>query len=153
MQKVTKLANIYQGCFDSGTREATGKSFVFLPDNAPAELREAVQKAHGDKLPNDWIYDTFADLLCKITEYDCDTIEQLEEYRHEIVDSYVDIYTHDLTLWLHEQQALDHLSQVMAEHSYSEEDGAWQVLARTQFYAIDEIMSEIVTLLETNLDK
>lgn len=151
-KQIEKTANTYLACFESNTREATGKVFYYLPNNAPQELLEAVRNAHGEKLPSDWIYETFVNLLQKVTEYTIENIDQLREYAHEIVDGSVDIYTHELTLWLHEEQALEHLSQVMASHSYSEEDGAWQVLAATQYSAIDEIMQHVIDLIENNLD-
>lgn len=148
--KIKATANNYLACFKHNTREATGEEFVFLPENAPQELRDAIRNAHGDKLPNDWTYNTFADLLQKTTEYDCDSIDQLEDYRGEIVDSYVDIYTYQLTQWLHDEQALEYLEQ--ASEGFVAEDGAWQLLARAQYLAVDEIMQHVLTLLENNID-
>lgn len=130
-----------------------GTTRVVLKDDAPQELRDAVHEAHGDKLPNDFIYSTFAGLLCRISEYDAETVDELRDngYDHEIIDGYVDIYTHDLLQWLASDiDNLEYMSRVMAERVYVEEDGAWQVLATMQYYAIEDVMQYVLSLLENN---
>lgn len=132
--------------FVSKTRD-NGTEFVYLSEEAPQTLRDAVKEAHEDVLPNDWVYGTFADLLQKISEYNCETVDEIDdEYRHEIVDGCVDIYTHDLTAWLHENQALSYLED--ACEGFVKEDGAWQLLARAQYLAIDEIMRNVIESLK-----
>lgn len=130
-----------------------GTTRVVLKDNTPKELHDAVREAHGDKLPNDFIYSTFADLLSRISEYDAETVDELRDngYDHEIIDGYVDIYTHDLLQWLASDiNNLEYMSRVMAESVYIEEDGAWQALARMQYYAIEDVMQYVLSLLENN---
>lgn len=130
-----------------------GTTRVVLKDDAPKELRDAVQEAHGDKLPNDFIFSTFAGLLNGISEYDVETVEELRNhgYDHEIIDGHVDIYTHDLLQWLASDiDNLEYMSRVMAESVFVEDDGAWQTLARMQYYAIEDIMQFVLSLLEDN---
>ena len=47
-------------------------------------------------LPNDWIFEKCRDLLLAASAY---SSEELEDARHEIVESCVDIYTVDLYEW------------------------------------------------------
>lgn len=147
MRTTTQKAEYFCEFFTSDARN-DGEPFTKLKDDAPQELRDAVRDAHGDRMPSDWVYSTFWDLLQKVTEYNCETIDNLEDYRHEIVDGYVDIYTHDLLNWLASSvDNLEYLENAVAERHFVKEDGAWQLLAHTQYLAIDEIMGAIISLL------
>jgi hypothetical protein len=148
MKTITKRAEHLRTFFKTKERD-NGDTFVYTTDDRPQELQDAIYEAHEQQLPNDWIFGTFADLLQKVEEYDCENIEQLEDYRHEIVDSYVDIYTHDLTKWLHENQALSYLED--ACDGFVSEDGAWQLLARAQYNAIDEVMRCVIDVLSKDV--
>src|SRR5438045_875052 len=113
--KITEKAQEYLDQFETGTK-TSGKSYVYLKDNRSEELYESIRQAHYSKLPSDWVYGTYADLLQKVTEYELDTFEELQDVRHEIVDGYVDIYTHDLTAWLAEDiRNVDYLTQVIED--------------------------------------
>lgn len=154
MHNLEKKAEYYLQYLDSKQRD-DGEWFVYMKDNRPKQLHDAIYGAHGGKLPNDWIFGTFSDLLQKITEYNADTVDDLRDngYDHEIIDSYVDIYTYDLLQWLASDiDNLEYMSRVMAEHVYSEDDGAWQALARMQYYAINDVMQHVLSLLEKDID-
>lgn len=151
---LTQKAEYYSQFLQSKQRD-NGETFVFMTDNRPEALHTAMYEAHGESLPKDWIFATFAELLDKITEYDAETVEELRDkgYDHEIIDSCVEIYTHDLLQWLASDiDNLDYMSRVMAESVYVEEDGAWQALARMQYYAISDVMHNVLTLLEQDID-
>jgi hypothetical protein len=142
--KITEKANKYSAMFETRKRD-NGNSFVVLKDDASEELRESVREAHGEKLPDDWVYGTYADLMERVTEFEIDSVEQLEDARNEIVDNYVDIYTADLLKWLSDDiNNVSYLTEVL------EEDGAkdgFQLLAMAQYKAIDEIFSFVFDLL------
>ena len=144
--KITKKAQKYLDCFETKKRDV-GETFVCLKDNdKPVKLHDSIRVAHGDKLPNDWTFGTYADLLQKITEYDLNTIEDLEDIRHEIVDGYVDVYTYQLTAWLAED--INNVNYITdALESEIEMREGFQLLALAQFMAIDEVMNEVVSLL------
>jgi len=149
MQTITKLAGDLAGQFKTSKR-TDGNEYVYLPDDAPDHeaIKSALYKAHGDgeRLPDDWIYATFQDLLERISGYTIETPNDLDEYRHEIVDSAVDIYTHDLTAWLHsDNRNVYYLTAVQDEYG-PVEDGS-KLLAMAQYMAIDEIMSAVCDLL------
>jgi hypothetical protein len=142
---IKERAEQYNAMFTTGTRN-DGKSFVKCTDEASEALRESIRNAHGDKLPNDWTYGTYADLMQRVTEYDVVTINNLEDVRSEIVDSYVDIYTADLTKWLAEDiRNVYYITQALEEYG-TFEDG-FKLLAMAQYLAIDEVMQEVINLL------
>ncbi len=141
---ITDKAKKYSDMFVSSTRD-NGESYVYLKDEASEKLKDSVHEAHGDSLPDDWIYGTYADLMQKITEYELKTIDDLENVRHEIVDSYVDIYTADLTKWLASDiRNVHYLSDAISEGIA---DDGFQLLTGAQFLAIDNVMNYVVELL------
>ena len=140
----------YYAAFFKTVEKADGKTIIALKDDAPQGLQDAVREAHGDKLPDDFIFATFADLLQRISEYDAETVDDLRDsgYDHEIVDSIVNIYTHDLLQWLASDiDNLEYLAQAVKE-GWTVDDGTWQLLAFAQYYAIDEVMQHVLSLLE-----
>lgn len=143
---IQQKAEKYHAMFISKTRD-NGEDYVILADDASEDLQASIKQAHEDRFPNDWIYGTYADLMQRVTEYDLETFEQLEDVRHEIVDGSVHIYTHQLTAWLASDiNNVDYLAQA-ASDGFVYEDGGWQLLARAQYLAIDEVMSEVMDLL------
>lgn len=73
----------------------TAKSgHVTLTDNAPEWLRDAVYDAHGDMLPNDWVFDICMDA---VSSYDSGDLT--EESVFSWADSRVDVYTKELFQW------------------------------------------------------
>lgn len=142
---ITEKAEMYHNYFEAKKRD-NGTEFVCLKLDAPEELKESIREAHGDKLPDDWTYGTYADLMQRITEYDLETFEQLEDVRGEIVESYVDIYTKGLTEWLNEDiNNVYYITRALEEFG-NFEDG-FKLLATAQYMAIDEVMQEVVNLL------
>lgn len=143
---IKEKAEAYLMMFDRKTRD-NGDSFVILGDNATKLLCESVRDAHGERLPNDWTYGTYADLMQQVTEYELNTIDDLEDVRHEIIDSYVDIYTDKLTEWLHDNvNNVHYLTDAMEQ---AEGDG-FNLLQMAQYMAIEEVMNEVVSLLSSN---
>jgi len=73
--------------------------YYILTADAPDWLREAVYQAHDDEAPNDWRYETCADIwegLMDAIKHDMD----LDDFIHTAADDCVPIYTHELTTWL-----------------------------------------------------
>ena len=140
-EKIEKYSNY----FEIGTRN-DGSKYTFLKDNTPAKLAVAVREAHGDRFPDDFIYSTFSDLLQRLSEYTINNMDDIENYRHEIVDGYVDIYTHDLIKWLASDIAnVYYITQAIEE--FGATDG-FQVLSTAQYIAIDEVMNYVIGMFE-----
>lgn len=147
MKTIKKEAEALAKQFTSKTRD-NGESFVYVKEGAPnAEfILQYVREAHDGRLPDDWVYGTFADLLSNISEYDVETPDDLDNVRHEIVDSYVDVYTHELTKWLHSSvHNVEYLGRVQEE--YGTETDGYRLLAMAQYMAIDEVMNHVVQML------
>jgi hypothetical protein len=142
--KISKKAQKYYDQFETVKRG--DNTIVTLKDNREDKLQNSVYQAHGDMLPNDWIFSTYRSILSSISDYDLDTIEDLEDNRSEIVDGLVDVYTSDLTEWLNSHNSnVYYIEQVQNEYGM-QEDG-FKLLAMAQYMAIDEIFSEVLTIL------
>ncbi len=119
-----------------------GHEFVSLKDGSPAWMTGVVRSVHGDKLPDDTVYaliERCADALTDANE-DADPYEVIAE-----IES--DIYTHDLTAWLHAR--VDHvyyLTEVLEEGT-GMTDG-FQLLTAAQKKQIDEVGYALVSALE-----
>lgn len=136
--------------FEIKTKD-NGEKFVILKDNAPKKLKESIRAAHGDRFPDDFVFTTYLDLLERIQDFPIEDLESLENNRHEIVDGYVNVYTYNLTKWLHDDiNNVYYLTQAIEELQPT--DG-FQLLASAQFLAIDAIMQEVVNYLEGRLTK
>lgn len=121
-------------------RDGEKKSIVVFANNASEELKNSVMSAHGESLPNDWIFDIYHSILDAMLQYD-----NIEDSKGEIVDSLVDIYTVNLTEWLNNNiYNVYYLTEALKE---TEEKDGFKILAIAQYIAIDEIYSEVLTLL------
>jgi len=137
----TKIEN-YLKMFDAKEVERDGekKSIAVFTDNASEDLKDSVRKAHGDRLPSDWVFDKYHSILDAMTQYD-----DIEDARSEIVDGLVDVYTSDLTEWLNSNNNnVYYLTEAIDQ--YEIKDG-FRVLATAQSLAIDEIYGEVLNLL------
>lgn len=147
---IKELAEKYAGQFT--TTKRGNDTIVIFTDNANKKLRDAVYKAHGDRLPNDWIFSIFSSILDAVGQYNAGTIEELEDNRGEIVDGLVDVYTSDLTAWLNESPANVYYITESQEENGATTDG-FQILAMAQYKAIDEVFGSVVELLEKEAQK
>ena len=145
MKLQTKIQK-YLDCFTTTTRnDGTVVTIQKDLDKTPQALQNAIRAAHGDGMPNDFIYSTFVACLEKLSEYTLNTVDDIEDIRDEAVDSMVDIYTHDLTAWLASDIAnVYYLTQAMDE---LQPDDGFKLLAAAQYIAIGEVMSEVINLL------
>lgn len=140
---MNKKIEKYLKQFDEGTR-VDGSAYTFIRESASDKLKDSVRQAHGDKLPDDWTYNTYYSLLERLGDYDL-AENSIDDVRHDLVDSMVDIYTKDLTEWLNSDiRNVYYLSEVLSEHDIK--DG-FQALAMAQYMAIDEVMNEVINLL------
>ena len=135
----------YIKMFESKKRD-NGDEYIVFSDTATEELKNSVYEAHGNTLPMDWIFGQYNDILEKLDEYTINSLDDVEEYRSEIVDGLVDIYTSDLTAWLNlSNYFVEYLDQAVQELGATE-----NILSQAQYLAIDEIYGYVVTLLENS---
>jgi hypothetical protein len=132
--------------------EEDEESIVILKNGAPDELRDSVREAHGDRLPNDWIYATYEAILSTIAGYSIENERQLDDNRGEIVDGLVDVYTSELTGWLHESvYNVAYMDEAAKEYGQAETGD--RMIAQAQYMAIDEIYSEVAKFLLTQVEE
>lgn len=145
MDTINKKAKHYLKFFKVGTRDDKSE-YTFLRDDKPEELYKSIRLAHGDRFPDDFVYDTYMSILENIDNYEVDTIDQLDDIRSELVDSMVDTYTHDLLKWLASDINNVYLLTDVIEE-YNPKDG-FQLLSMAQYNAIDDIFNYVYQLLE-----
>ena len=122
------------------------ETITVLKDDAPEALRDSVRAAHGDRLPDDWIYATYHSILDALGQYTIENTEDLEEQRAEIVDGLVDVYTSDLTGWLNaDNRNVYYMTE--AQEEYGAQQDGFKLLAMAQYKAIDEIYGEVASYL------
>lgn len=120
------------------------KTITILKDDAPEALKDAIHEAHGDRMPDDWIYDTFETVLSNFSGYDIKDADGLEEQRPEVVESCVSSYTSDLTEWLHDSP---YNVYYLTEAIESGATDGFSLLAVAQSRAIDEIAGCVIDYL------
>ena len=122
-------------------------NIVILADNAPPDLQDSISKAHGDRLPDDWIFDIYHSILDALMQYNINRLNDLDNNRAEIVDGLVDVYTANLTAWLNSSNYNVYFITEAQEEFGPETDG-FKILQMAQYKAIDEIYGHIVDLLQ-----
>jgi len=134
------LAKEMSLAFESATRPGTGETFRKLRDGTPEWTTTVCRSAHDDghMLPDDWRYVFIEQAVDALAEHE-DTDEALGRLEP-------DIYTSDLTAWLHSQNSrVYYLGEAMNECG-SFRDG-FQLLATAQMIEKKEVFQQVVTAL------
>lgn len=120
-----------------------GAEFVRLKDNSPAWMTGVIRAVHGDKLPDDTVY--------QFIEKCCDAIADSEEEPQDaICQIEPDIYTHDLTAWLHARvDHTEYVNQVIEEGFDKDVHTICDLLTMAQAQQIQEIGFALISALET----
>lgn len=148
MQTVYSLAKILSDALETKTR-ANGDKYLSRKDGSPAWVQEVIQAAHGDKMPDDTTYamiynaaSTIADIQSPWEDAPLEAIQEME----------ADIYTSDLTAWLHAR--VDHiyyLNQALEDFGPFEEGTA--LLMAAQKIQMDEVGSALIQALEQKAEE
>ena len=142
--KISKKIEKYLNQFE--TKQRGEETIVVFKANRGQELFDSVFKAHGDSLPSDWLFDKYQSILSTLSGYTIDELDDVEEYRSEIVDSLVDVYTSDLTAWLNSSNYnVYYITE--AQEEYGTETDGFKILQMAQYKAIDDIYQEVINLL------
>jgi hypothetical protein len=130
--------------FEGDTRATTGEEFRRLKDGSPEWMTTVCRKAHDDArlLPDDWRYAFIEDAVDALADH-----EDTDDARGRLEP---DIYTHDLTGWLHSLNGrVYYLDEALTEHG-SFRDG-FQLLATAQMLEKEEVFQQVVAALEEQL--
>lgn len=108
--------------------------------------RDIIIKAHGDRFPNDDIYERVYNILGVLME--CVIYEDLEEAIYGIEP---DVYTHDLTAWLHDHiENVYYLTEVLEE--FGGDMNGFQLLTIAQSKYIQEIGQALISGIEEYIE-
>jgi hypothetical protein len=136
--KVRELAAQLSKSLETRTRN-NGDKFTCLKDGSPEWMRDVIHAVHGDKLPDDYTYKFIERCADTISEYDGDPTEAISEIEP-------DVYTSDLTAWLHSRAGhVEYLSQALTD--YEPKDG-FQALQIAQLEHIKEVGYSLIAELE-----
>jgi hypothetical protein len=138
------LAREMSQAFENGTRPGNGETFRKLRDTAPEWMTTVCRLAHdeGSLLPDDWRY--------AFIEQAVDALAEHEDADEALGRLEPDIYTSDLTAWLHSLNSRVYfLGEVLAEYG-SFRDG-FQLLAAAQMIEKEETFHQVVTALQNHL--
>ncbi len=142
---IQTLAAEMSQSFETATRPTSGEEFRKLKDDAPAWMTTVCRKAHddGEMLPDDWRYVFIEQAVDALAEH---------EDSDEAGDSLEpDVYTSDLTGWLHSRNSrVYYLEEVMREYG-SFKDG-FQLLATAQLQEKQETFHQVIAALREELD-
>ena len=99
-----------------------------------------IYELHQEESPNNWRYNTIFYLLDSVVnQYDFETIE---DNLHEIVESQVDIYNHNLAIWL-----ADDVSRGYKELDYVNKlsyQSVFDIIKLIQFEIIQDMLNMIL---------
>jgi hypothetical protein len=117
-----------------------GAEYVHLKDGSAPWMTEVIRAVHGDKLPDDTTYQ----FIEKCAEAIANSDEGSEQ--DAISDLEADVYTNNLTAWLHARaDHIEYLTQALEEFGAREGSQALMIAQKTQ---IDEVGACLVSELE-----
>ena len=133
------------GYFEQRTRD-NGEKFYCTVDNTPDWITDMVREAHGDKLPDNYIYNWADSALDNIA-----TGDMTEDNIHEYIDSEVDVYTAGLTAWLHSRcDRVYYLTEALDD--FEPKDG-FQALSMAQYAEIREVFNSVMGSIQARLEE
>jgi hypothetical protein len=139
------LAREMSLAFETASRPGSGEEFRKLIDTAPEWMTTVCRLAHEDGrlLPDDWRYAFIEQAVDALVEHE-DTDDALGRLEP-------DIYTSDLTAWLHSLNSRVYfLDEALAVYG-SFRDG-FQLLAAAQMIEKEEVFQQVVSALQDHLD-
>jgi hypothetical protein len=143
---IQELAREFSGHFKKQTQNS-GDVIVITDEESPEELDELVQEAHGNMFPDDLRYEFIRDAMNSISDSD-----NPEDDAGELVDSDVDIYTHDLTKWLGSRNdRFNYVDEAVKEFGHSDE-GVIKEIMMGQYKEREEVFFSVLEGLKKILE-
>lgn len=124
-----------------------GGEFYKLVDGSPAWMTDVIHAAHGDKMPDDTVYEFVNRAAGAFADSDAETEN---EYSEVISEMEADVYTSDLTAWLNARvDHVDYLTQAIEE--FQPENG-FDALMMAQKIQIEEVAYALLRALTDFVD-
>ncbi len=128
--------------------ERTNGNKFWKTKNTIEWQQNIIMKAHMDRLPGDYEYETIRNILATFLDNSIEDVEMARESLYEI-EPY--IYTHDLTAWLHDRvDNVHYLTEVLEE--IQPKDG-FQTLAMAHQEFIIDIGTHLLNAIEEYLER
>lgn len=140
---IHELAEQVSNMFERKTRK-DDQEFWTLKDGSPEWVSKMIREAHGDMLPDDWRYEFIVECLDAIAGH-----KSVEMARDEME---ADIYTNDLTGWLHSRNDRPgYVDQAMEEFGMEKVDtigaiSAGQLMEKLEVF--DAVLSHLENVME-----
>jgi hypothetical protein len=151
MKTKERIDEMY-AAFESDKRN-DGDMFYKLKSGSPEWMTDVIHAVHGDKLPDDTVYEMIYDALSRLSEIDDDsedeTVKDLDRLFDAIYEMEPDVYTSNLTAWLNKRA--DHVYYLTEALEQMDIKDGFQALSAAQKIQMDEIGSALVQEL-INLD-
>lgn len=144
MKIKTKIQN-YINDFEPVIKQVDNSTIWVLKESASKKLKQSIYDAHEGSYPNDYIYSTYLCILENLLNYDINSIDDIDDIRHELIDSMVSIYTHDLTEWLHSDISNVYYLDIAITECLCK--NGFELLATAQYISIDEVFEYVLELL------
>ncbi|MBG7616483.1 hypothetical protein IWC96_14490 [Brevundimonas sp. BAL450] len=123
--------------------------FRALKDGSPEWMTDCIHAAHGDRMPDDWIYAAVERVADAIGETDEDA--DLDDEAHEAIDGMVDVYTSALCDWLASSVTRPGYCDEAAEE-LGRPDSIVQAMQWGQFAEYREIWAAVVEFLTEQVE-
>lgn len=147
-EKLATVASEFSAAFIRDTRN-DGKDFYKLRDGSPQWMTDAVHAAHGDIMPDDWIFDQCDSIARSLTEYEP---ERWEDAAHDIADGLVDVYNNDRARWLASHLAFGEMCDE-ATDELGQASGIYETIGRGQYYMLLRMVDAIVNALTDEAER
>lgn len=129
------------------SKRSNGEKFVKCINTIEWQ-QDIIHRAHGDRLPNDDMYERIYDILSMLRE--CESEEDAQGRIYEIE---ADIYTFDLTKWLHDHiENVCYLTEVLEEYGSNIRNG-FELLTVAQLKYIQEIGNALLSGIQEYIER
>lgn len=136
-----ELAGLLFDALETRKRD-NGDEFHALKDGSPQWMTDVIRKVHGDKLPDDTVYEFVERCASAICDAGTDELEDA------IREMEPDPYTSDLTAWLHARA--DHVYYLtQALEDFGPFTDGFALLATAQKIQIEEVGCALIQALES----
>lgn len=154
MTTLATLAALLAASFTTGTRDG-GETFIRQKEETPPWMFDIVRDAHDGMMPNDQSYSLILAVVNDIHDllsYDPET--DLDDIRHERIDSLIPIYNSERTAWLasHLDRA-EYVNEAMREYGIGDEPDIFDLIALGIECELRNIWAAVERGLETQRDE
>ena len=143
-KRLCHMAEEAYGWMERAERECGG-SYVRRKSNAPEWVQDLCRQAHGDRFPDDWIYEQIYDCLACIADNEC------EHDALMAAENGVDVFYSDLCDWAKTWRGYvdDYIADAIADGATNLSD----IIQCAQVEVIDQIFAVIVSFLTDMAEK